>query len=379
MKIEASVKLKFLTPAFIGGVDPHGNSELNEKALRGALRFWWRAFCSDPGWDYKQLLGNESTIFGGQNIRSKFSVTIIDSPKNGKAKNNVSKMENGIKYLLYSTIPKENNRGKAEYISPGSEYTVRIIADSIDVMKEVLKSFWLLENFGGLGARSRRGAGSFKITNVDGLELTQLNDVPEFLFISEIKDTNGVKEFLNQGIRRINPKINTFPKYTAYSLLDNNSYFKVRVVTGGGWEQAMNELGQIYSDFRSYRNPPYSEQARSLHDFAVSNGNSGFSLNHPPTKVAFGLPIIYKFRDKLSIIAEPDSRDLVRRGSPLFFKIGEIDNNFYIVALVMWSEFLPPGMKVKVKRMHDLNTLFLINQPSRDDIDNFMEYFERPR
>lgn len=376
-KIESVVNLRFITPAFIGGEDPYkGPSEFNEKALKGALRFWWRAFCVEPTQSNTELLEKESQIFGGQGSKSKFSLTLIEE-KLSNQKDTIDNIPPGIKYLLFSIL-------KRDYISPGSEYSIRIIADNFETMEEVLKSLWLLENFGGLGARSRRGAGSFMVTGISNLDLGNFNNVPTFLFNSQIKNVNEIENFLNQGLQKIKPKIAGLPKYTAYSTTDKYSYFKVRKVNGNGWKNAMNELGQIYSESRSFKKDPYREQASSLHTFAVK-GDSSHVEKNPPTKTSFGLPIIYNFKDQLardkndrfSIEAKP-SNGFTRRASPLFFKIGEVNNNFYIVALVMWAEFLPEGIKIDLIRKqgkYSIISRFQVDQPSNEDIDNFMNTF----
>lgn len=411
MKVEAVVTIEFLTPAFIGGADPHGPSEFNEKALKGVLRFWWRAFCADPNGNNTQLLEEESKIFGGQKSKSKFSLLIsIRNEKLVERKNLDEYFKSikdylGIKYLLYSKILRDQVIKKdyfesKSFIEPNSSYDIRIIADNEQTMQTVLTSLWLLENFGGLGARSRRGAGSFKITRIEGICLERFNNVPKFLFNSGIKDVNKIQEFLNQGLGKIKPQNNSLPKYTAYSPTGNNSYFKVKVTKSSKWEEAMNELGNIYSKFRSFTRNPYNTQASSLHKFAVSGNTSnsnetpGIEQN-PPTKTAFGLPIIYNFKDQLaikdkskrfSVEAKPfvvaineSEKSLERRASPLFFKIGEINKSFYIVALAMWAEFLPneAGIGLVRKQGKSFISSSKANQPSKMDIDNFMEIILR--
>ncbi len=55
---------KTLTPMLSGGANPKENFELRAQSVKGALRFWWRAFHV-----YKteaDLFENESRLFGGK-------------------------------------------------------------------------------------------------------------------------------------------------------------------------------------------------------------------------------------------------------------------------------------------------------------------------
>ena len=167
MRVEVDVKIKFLTPAFIGGAEPGESSEFNEKALKGALRFWWRAFLSDPTWNNKKLLEEESKIFGGLDQKSSFSINIVERAESLNRNDFDITTFNGIKYLFYPKITridfhKQILKSKA-YIEPGSNYTIKFTFFKDSTIEPVLKSLLFLEKFGGIGARSRRGAGSFKI------------------------------------------------------------------------------------------------------------------------------------------------------------------------------------------------------------------------
>jgi len=388
--IEATVKIEFVTPAFVGNDEPN-NVALNEKALKGLLRFWWRAFLSDPSWDYKKLFEEEEKIFGSQNKASSFSILIMERTEGnqGEFKSFLESEERryrkkffGIKYLFYTKMRKA--RGAVDlpkFIEPGATYTIKFFAKDNNTMGEVLKALWFLENFGGIGSRSRRGAGSFVVKDIEisGHSHNNLVDISEkFLCNSksnrnQIKDLikGGIDSFTNSSRRSYNiPQFTSFSSHSKIGIYQNNSWIS--------WLDAVNDIGNMFKNYRYYRNERFREQASLLHQYFVDGKNREALESNPPDKVYFGLPITYSFKDKnddvikvidrrgkevnLTAKAEPDSmEDIGRRASPLFFRIGRfpVDNgNYYIVLSKFVSKFLPENAKVSVYLEVDENHEF---------------------
>ncbi|MCL6635774.1 MAG: type III-B CRISPR module RAMP protein Cmr1 [Peptococcaceae bacterium] len=85
---ELRLKLRFLTPAFIGG--PDGSSaELRPPSVKGMLRFWWRAV-NAGNFRLNELKLNEARIFGDASGNGRVSSFLIQV-KSGNLNNNLSK------------------------------------------------------------------------------------------------------------------------------------------------------------------------------------------------------------------------------------------------------------------------------------------------
>ncbi|GFP23428.1 CRISPR-associated protein Cmr1 [Candidatus Hakubella thermalkaliphila] len=386
--VEVPVTLKFVTPAFIAGQDNRNSSEFRVPSLKGLLRFWWRAFQPFP--TTEGLFETESEIFGNTQKRCSFSIQ-LDQPLQSLAWRSrghaFSVGRNGIKYLFFSMYQMgRGSPGRASWIEPGRTVSLRFRFFRDQALHEIVTALWSLENFGGIGARSRRGAGSFQITKIT---LPQgLTGLPQFMCQGWAPRTGNlrgeIQDFLNQGISLIAPAATGIPNYSAYRR--GVSALKVLVnQTYTGWEEAADDIGQRLARFRKSdlvrSGAPFHNEARALHTFATS-GTYPPSGPNPITKAGFGLPIIYRFRDR-----SPGARGLIpesvtasgaeteRRGSALFIKIGRLPNSnqHYVAVLFLWSQFLPGGEMIRLRQTggkgvstHD------VQQPNRTVVDNFL-------
>ncbi len=379
---EVNLKLKFLTPAFISGVDNRNYAEFRLPEFKGLLRFWWRAFCVDPK-DTKIVFKKEKEIFGSTENRSPFLLRLEEPLRNYIYHNRTPFNYNqpGIKYLFYSMYQRgENFSGRSGWIFENREIPLRIIFFKEEVIPDVLKALWLLENFGGIGARCRRGAGSFKITQISGIEVN--SGVPEFMCQWKTHGNNlseEIKNFITEGLEKIDPPGKNLPNYTAY----NRDNFLCKVCVGNdfnSWEEAADWIGQELQKFRTHRRlnnipAPFNNEARGLHSFAQTGRYTG---PDPITKTAFGLPIIYNFeRASLRVKAsfELTGGEEGRRASPLFIKIGSIRNKYYILVSLIWSKFLPDNQEIKIEVLKGRGRggTHQLSQPQKDAIVYFID------
>jgi CRISPR-associated protein Cmr1 len=361
--IETTVKIEFITPAFVGNDDPN-NVALNEKALKGLLRFWWRAFLSDPSWDYKKLFEEEEKIFGSQNRASSFSILIMERTENRqenfgdflRTQWRTQGSPDGVKYLLYRKV-----LDNSAFIEPGATYTIKFFATEKDttkdedIMSEVLKALWFLENFGGIGSRSRRGAGSFVVKDIKVPEecSDNLKSLKE-KFLYNYNESEKVTKLINEGVNTFannsRSSYNGFPQFTSFS-----SHSKIGIYQDNSWNSwlnAVNDIGYGFKNYRDYsRNKTFGRQASLLHQYFVDGQNEQILRQNPPDKVYFGLPIMYNFRVRgsgsIKAKAEParlNDEKLGRRASPLFFRFGRfpVDNGkYYVVVSTFPAKFLP--------------------------------------
>lgn len=145
---------KIITPMFCFGADGKV-PELRVPSLKGSLRYWWRAI--HPNLD--NLREKETNIFGGAGgneeikaTRSSFSMLI---------RSNISKLPEKIQALPHRTCYMK------DCIVPGSTYDLIIRPK----MEEIKKLLILTSILGGIGARSRRGFGCFRIESINGKQL----------------------------------------------------------------------------------------------------------------------------------------------------------------------------------------------------------------
>jgi len=356
--IETTVKIEFITPAFVGNDDPN-NVALNEKALKGLLRFWWRAFLSDPSWDYKKLFEEEEKIFGSQNRASSFSILIMERTENRqenfgdflRTQWGTQGSPDGVKYLLYRKV-----LDNSAFIEPGATYTIKFFAKDNNTMSEVLKALWFLENFGGIGSRSRRGAGSFVVKDIkiSGDSHNDLFDISKKFLYNPESNRNQIKDLIEGGIDSFanssRSPYYSFPQFTSFS-----SHSKIGIYQNNSWNSwldAVNDIGYRFKNYRDYsRNGTFGRQASLLHQYFVDGQNEQILRQNPPDKVYFGLPIMYNFRVRgsgsIKAKAEParlNDEKLGRRASPLFFRFGRfpVDNgNYYVVVSTFPAKFLP--------------------------------------
>lgn len=156
-----------ITPMFLVGADGT-TPELRPASIKGALRFWWRAMnghlVGENG-DLKPLKDRESEIFGGSGEgqgRSKILIRVIP---NKVHINKFGRIDSKIKYLAYGAEERS-------FINVGSTFTIKITVNegnnerANSLLNEIKTAFSSLVYFGGIGAKSRNGFGSFTSTNI---------------------------------------------------------------------------------------------------------------------------------------------------------------------------------------------------------------------
>lgn len=231
-----------VTPMFMGGAD-HLKAELRASAIKGVLRFWWRALKGALPLD--ELRDKEGQLFGGTDanhgqskIRINLETNQLQTSKEPLPKHNIQVSSKGrviniLDYLSYGTY--KRNEIIKEYIQPGSFYLrIRIIGSSVEQENELKTALYLLANFGGLGARSRNGYGS--------------------IFIDQEYFRSDTKSFL-KSLQFPERK----PDYSAFSgglkLFRTKGYHET-------WHAALAELGKAYRSCRTNLEPKHHYEKR---------------------------------------------------------------------------------------------------------------------
>ena len=292
--------LKSITPTFLAGVD--GKSfELRPSSVKGLMRFWWRACYwgeNTTSISSAKINEKEGKLFGTtvkDGLKSPFSIRLFHEipiqPSNEPfPKHNIMVTSRGrrfpiniLEYLAYGTMEYQRGKGNVfirEYLPVGQKFSVKIIPTNnlkADDVKEIVKSFYYLSIFGGLGAKSRNGFGAFTVLN------------PE-----EFAKYGVDYSFSDEKVVNIVKKNENIPYYSAFSR--RALIFELKK-TPNSWDGCLAELGKIYRSARNNLERKHQYEKRQY----------------------IGAPIV-AFKKYQSF--------LERRAKPYFLRIRRIDDHY---------------------------------------------------
>ncbi len=171
-KQQVTVQLETVTPLFLGGADPRSEPELRPPAFRGAMRYWFRAalggVIGDSNLDGLRRLERE--VFGDAEYGSPIAIQVRQA---------------SLKPAKYSILPHKTSSGSRNAFKPKQQFEVILRttrpADPLVVVNACM-AFNLAIWLGGLGLRSRRGAGSLGVVgSTDPSLVPVVPDDPEKL------------------------------------------------------------------------------------------------------------------------------------------------------------------------------------------------------
>lgn len=172
--------IETITPLFCHG-DGKENLEMRAPSIKGLLRYWWRIMKLNENQTID--LRTENEIFGSTDKRSTFKLQIILGNENFISEDEIRrKIHNnpGLKYAWWNgpVYRDRNVRGDqfAKMIYPARYRIIFNFYNNIN--NEILKSFYYLIKYGGIGGKNRRGAGKFIFINNElnnGIAFNRLN------------------------------------------------------------------------------------------------------------------------------------------------------------------------------------------------------------
>lgn len=158
---ELTREFELLTPLFGGGVKANENDLdllVRGTAVRGNLRFWWRACRAGEFGTVRDLQRQENLIWGSVDTPAavKIEVEITDRGVKGEA---IKAFDDAV-VPAYAAFPmtSQNNIG---YAQEEVAFKLRLRYPS-DLQRDVEAALWAWGTFGGLGARTRRGFGALQ-------------------------------------------------------------------------------------------------------------------------------------------------------------------------------------------------------------------------
>ena len=350
MKKNLEARFRIVTPMFLGGAGQRGNG-LRPPSIKGALRFWWRAFywqeClrqaeGDIAGGLRLLHQREIELFGGASGASGTRQSLFHLRAEIDLKSREEKVGRpfpGQAYLLGQGLFDHKKGVVRESIPPGKEFTVRLRfkkhADRKH-SKEVARALWLWGCLGGLGSRARRGWGSAAILALPGSDL----EIPQ--------TCQDLKETLREWMPDLS---NDKPPFTAFSK-------KIRMdcsAVAGSASELLDTVGTELMMYRSWgRGGQVHGQAAERkfqddHDNALlaAQGNCPPAL---PRRLVFGAPHNYFFSSsKLKLSVQPEQERRQRRASPLHIHIHRFPNGECAAIQTLFpATFLPAGERVEL-------------------------------
>ncbi|MED1578495.1 MULTISPECIES: type III-B CRISPR module RAMP protein Cmr1 [Bacillus] len=314
--------IHLVTPMFGGG--PQSNSidedrPIRESAIRGHLRFWWRATRGAVCKNANELSKREAEIFGHTEQASQ--IQVVTHYEKDEVKRN-SKVFFKKKNHPFPRYVLSNMKDETPYLIKAQfSLNIRLSKKTTDfelIKKEVEAALWAWINFGGLGSRTRRGCGSLYCKQFSPYNKRTKSQLEKWfeqkLLEYDIQLPASSREWPTLS-REF--KVQAFPS----SMISS-------------WQSVI----QTYETFRRRSNPnkkrgrscwPEADTIRLL----TGKAKSGHHIPYPKEKpfkyqafprAQFGLPIQFRFAPKDSG-KDPDPVTLLPKGkdrlaSPLILK-----------------------------------------------------------
>jgi CRISPR-associated protein Cmr1 len=188
--LQKTYEIKLITPLFGGGVEAGENDPITlirPPSIRGQLRFWWRATRGAACETVEELRQREAEIWGSTEIPSPVTVNVEFEHQNkgvpeavGKFEGKKTRNERGEIEIRHSFVFAQDIPGYAAFPARPQYDNGKSLAQNNDAITRVRKNITfrlcldfpkLIEadietalkawvNFGGLGARTRRGWGA---------------------------------------------------------------------------------------------------------------------------------------------------------------------------------------------------------------------------
>ena len=212
-----------ITPMFLAGADGK-TPELRPPSIKGAMRFWWRAMNAGNFDSIAELKEAESAIFGGGGDNAGRSKVILS------LKERELIYENTI--TAFPTPHKEKAFSK-KAIKAGFSFIIEIgvVENQYFTISESENLFILFSILGGLGNRSRRGFGSFKITKINDIDF------------QSPQNNEDIKKLINSMVSERKNKKEQYPYYIKHQI-SNTLFIEVTKAIG----EATNKLHKKYGN-----------------------------------------------------------------------------------------------------------------------------------
>jgi CRISPR type III-B/RAMP module RAMP protein Cmr1 len=345
--VESSYTVDIITALFGGGVEPSENDPIalvRVPAIRGHLRFWWRATRGAEFESSDELWRREEKIWGSTTEPSRIEIT-VSLGRLGRQESCEGLITRG--RLGYALFPFQGNaRENKRYAvyTRDAQFTLSLRYPE-ELASDVKAALWAWVNFGGLGARTRRGCGA--------------------LFCKELApgSADNVTDWLraNRAEFGLNAK-QLRPWPTFGTVLVN----PLHEVPERAWSNAIGLLhrfrqGDIGRNAGQNGRPgrsrwPEADSIRALTGQTDPRHAQSTTLDDPAESPAFpraslGLPIVFHFKDRqdpaqLELYpawTDSSREDLTRMASPIILRPLAVGNGTKALAMILRLKTPPPA------------------------------------
>ncbi len=360
--MEVRFTLEVVTPLFVAGADQR-QAELRAPSFRGEMRYWLRALAGGiygtTGPALSHVWEEEKSVFGTTDQGSAVIVRLeLDDlgPPMSFERDKVQydargqKQPTGRDYLFWSMAQMGRDGVKRQYYPPGCTFTLTLSQRGRDhkALEKAVAALWLLTYLGGIGARSRRAAGSLAVIGVS-------SPIPLPLSFETPETAEQFSAFLRKGLDDARSLITSTPMAGAPAsqplfdvLFPSQSVCRIWVLNHlPPWrtsQQALEAIGASMRDFRSRRDPDHREVARWL---------TGQAMPRTIERTAFGLPIQFRYSNGgPSGFVQSTNHAHDRRASPILLRVAKLGGTppqYVGVAVLFKAQFLPPGERLEAK------------------------------
>lgn len=315
--------LRALTPIFKGGSTTAQIDEgrpFRTPSIRGALRYWWRATSTLA--DVEQLRARETALFGGVHggpVASAVSVAILSQQSTPGPRPGNKPYAFGVT----GKDPEGEARNRQVHTSASGRLRVEWRDDSAGEEVKRALTAWLL--FGGLGGRSRRGAGS--------------------IWWNEGIDRPSTIDDYIAAWRRLVPERATRPWPTlAGSVL---LVGPARASADAAWNEGLNGMRDVRAS-REVRQGFVGVRGADLFEWKREDylrfGQAG---QFRSSRAALGLPIRFQGTKGTYIL---NAQGYNRYPSPVHLKVVQFGSDFHPVMLALRGPMLTDVSADKTKR-----------------------------
>lgn len=159
--VRKSYLMELLTPLFGGDTEswkPNTDRPIRVPAIKGQLRFWWRT--TQDAATPAELLEKEGAVWGKTGKSAPLGLQIVYRNKPSVAKLPKSQVITCTEYPPYVLFPLQGQKDRSDFdVVEACAFELHVSCEK-DVWQEVERTLKLWVLFGGVGARTRRGAGS---------------------------------------------------------------------------------------------------------------------------------------------------------------------------------------------------------------------------
>lgn len=336
-----------ITPLFGGGAEPQAADAVTVvrgSEVRAHLRFWWRAVRGGAfGGDLAKMKAREDEIWGAPaNTSGRPSPDDAGKPKPPPTVQLALTVTDRGRELIvqgqplsYVAFPLNKTRN---FVLEGVKFTLALTCAKAH-RAEVEAALWAWETFGGIGARTRRGFGALTCTNVAGARPASPEVVEEWI-LAQATSHRAKGNWKDAVVPHpLYGQIHKAPESFDSAM--------------AAWEHLITKL----RDFRQYRVDkktgrrssyghsvwPEPQEIRRLVKLKAKSKGKPTSGMFP--RAAFGLPIIFQFKDSNPVKqVELNLSAHDRLASPLILKPLQCANGKSVaLAVLLKTPALPTG------------------------------------